>query len=66
MKHYKVIRIKDNKIFHFASEDNDIFCTWLCREDKSIIKPLKDVRNYHNRFRKFIIGVDNDITNIWL
>lgn len=59
MIYYKVIRIKDNKVFYFAKEnDNDVLCTWLCREDKSIIKPLKDVRDYLYRFRRFVSWLD--------
>ena len=49
MIYYKVIRIKDNKIFYFAKEEDSVFCTWLCREDKSIIKPLK-----HEALQNFI------------
>lgn len=58
MIYYKVIRIKDNKIFYFAKEEDSIICTWLCREDKSIIKPLRDVRDYLYRFRRVIKWLD--------
>lgn len=54
----KIIRIIDKKVFFIGRENNNIL--WLCKKDYSLIKPLKEVRDLEKRFRKFIIGVDND------
>jgi hypothetical protein len=59
MEFLKIIRLKDKKIFWIAT-DFKTGSKYLCRKDKSIIKSLQDVRQLETRFRKFIIGVDND------
>lgn len=58
MDHSKLIRIKD-KIVFWLRTDKDGF-QWLCAENKRILKPLKDVRDFEKRFRIYTIGVEND------
>jgi hypothetical protein len=59
MEFLKIIRLKDKKVFWIATEFKSNL-KYLCRKDKSIIKSLENVRQLEVRFRKFIIGVDND------
>lgn len=59
MEFLKIIRLEDKKIFYIATEFKSGL-KFLCRKDKSIIKPLENVRNLEIRFRKFIMGVDGE------
>lgn len=58
MQYTKIIRIKDKKVFWIGEEHKEL--KWLCRSDQTIIKPLSNVRDLENRFRYFVIGIDND------
>lgn len=58
MQYTKIIRIKDKKVFWIGEEYKGF--KWLCRKDQTIIKPLSSVRDLENRFRYFILGIDND------
>lgn len=54
----KIIRKKDKKVFWIAEDSNG--GKYLCTSSQRIVKHLRDVRDFYNRFRYFIIGIDND------
>ena len=54
----KIIRNKDKKVF-WIREDAD-GGKYLCTVSQRIVKHLRDVRDFNNRFRYFIKGIDND------
>lgn len=58
IEYLKIIRLRDKKVFWIATEKDGF--KWLCTKNKKRVKPLKDVKDLEKRFRKHIIGVDND------
>ena len=52
MTYKKILRKKDKKVFYILDDK------FLCSENMRVLKSLNVVKDFTNRFRYFIIGID--------